>query len=139
MSGVTIKTKVHFRSGPRSKKQTRTGAQPHPAPRRLPRVAKLMALAVRFEGLLNDGIVANQAELATLRHVSRARVTQITNLLNLAPDVQEAILFLPPVEQRRDPLSERDLRGIVAIADWRKQREQWRRCIASPWSSMTGR
>jgi len=130
MSGVTIKTKVHFGSGPRSRKQLRTGAEPPPAPRRLPRVAKLMALAVRFEGLLNDGVVTNQAELATLGHVSRARVTQIMNLLNLAPDIQEAILFLPPVEQGKDTLTERDLRAIVATANWRKQRRMWRRHFA---------
>ena len=122
MNGVTIKSKVHFGRGQRSKKQRRTGTAPPPAPRRLPRVAKLMALAVRFEGLLNDGVVANQAELATLGHVSRARVTQIMNLLNQAPDIQEEFLFLPPVEQGRDTLTEREIRAIVAVADWRKQR-----------------
>ncbi|WP_197534915.1 hypothetical protein [Symmachiella dynata] len=90
-------------------------------------MAKLMALAVRFEGLLNDGVVANQAELATLGHVSRARVTQIMNLLNLAPDIQEELLFLPPVEQGKDTLTERDLRAIVAVADWRKQRRKWKK------------
>src|SRR3712207_3152134 len=34
-------------------------------------------------------------KVARLGHVTRARVTQIMNLLNLAPDIQEAILFLP--------------------------------------------
>jgi hypothetical protein len=31
--------------------------------------------------------------------VTRARVTQIMNLLKLAPDIQEAILFLPFLER----------------------------------------
>jgi len=53
---------------------------------RVPRVSRLMALAIRFEGLIRDGVVRNQAELARLEHVSRARVSQIMNLLNLAKD-----------------------------------------------------
>lgn len=65
---------------------------------RAPRVAKLMALAIRFEQLVRDGNVADYAELARLGHVTRARLTQIMNLLALAPDIQEATLFLPPVE-----------------------------------------
>ena len=33
--------------------------------------------------------VADYAELARLAYVSRARITQITNLLHLAPDILE--------------------------------------------------
>ena len=91
----------------------------------LSRVAKLMALAIRFDGLVRDGIVADFADLARLGHVTRARITQIMNLLHLAPDIQEAILLLPKVESGRDPITERDLRSIVAVSDWRKQRKTW--------------
>ena len=35
--------------------------------------------------------------------VTRARMTQIMNLLNLAPDIQEELLLLPPVTEGRDP------------------------------------
>ena len=85
-----------------------------------------MALAIRFEGLIRDGVVADYAELAHLGHVTRARMSQIMNLLSLAPDIQEAILFLEPVERGEDPITERDLPLIVAIADWNKQRRMWR-------------
>ena len=61
-----------------------------------------MALAIRFDGLLHDGAVKDQAELALLDHVSRARVTQIMNLLMLAPDIQESILFLPRTMRGRE-------------------------------------
>ena len=47
---------------------------------RIPRVSKLMALAIRFEHLLATGAVTDQAQLADVGHVSRARVTQIMNL-----------------------------------------------------------
>ena len=70
-------------------------------PGRVPRVAKLMALAIRFEQLVADGVVGDYAELSRLGHVTRARMTQIMNLLHLAPDIQEAILFLPRVESGR--------------------------------------
>ena len=85
-----------------------------------------MALAIRFDGLIRDGVVADQAELARLGHVTRARLTQIMNLLNLAPDIQEEVLFLPPTERGRDPISERDCRPIAAEWNWRKQRRMWR-------------
>ena len=55
-----------------------------------------MALAIRFDQLLREGVVHNQSELAQLGHVSSARVSQIVNLLYLAPDIQEEILHLPP-------------------------------------------
>jgi hypothetical protein len=85
-----------------------------------------MALAIRFDGLLRGGVVTDQAELARLGHVSRARMTQIMNLLHLAPDIPEELLFLPLIERGRDSLLERHLRPIAAVADWRKQRRLWR-------------
>ena len=87
-----------------------------------------MALAIRLDQLIRDGQVSNQAELAVLGRVTRARLTQIMNLLSLAPDIQEQILFLPLTERGRDAVTERDLRPIAAVMDWRKQRRIWRQC-----------
>ena len=56
---------------------------------RVPRVARLLALALRFQGLLQQGLIADYATLARLGHVSRARITQIMNLAVLAPDNPE--------------------------------------------------
>jgi len=55
-------------------------------------VARVLALAHHWRGLIESGVVKNQAELARLVGVSRARVTQVMGLLTLAPDVQEALL-----------------------------------------------
>jgi hypothetical protein len=85
-----------------------------------------MALALRFQRLVESGEVRDYAELARLGHVTRARMTQIMNLLNLAPDIQENLLFLPPVEFGRDPIRELQLRPITLVPDWRKQRQMWR-------------
>ena len=89
---ITLQTKVFFRHGRNGRKQLRTGEMPAgPAiPGRVPRISRLMALAIRFDRLLHDGVIADQAKLARLGHVTRARVTQIINLLSLAPDIQEA-------------------------------------------------
>lgn len=94
---------------------------------RVPRVARLMALAVRFDRLLADGVVGDLTELARLAHVTQPRMTQVMNLLHLAPDIQEEILHLPPVKTGKDVLTERDLRPITQLRDWRRQREAWRR------------
>jgi hypothetical protein len=84
-----------------------------------------MALAIRLDGLLREGVISDYADIARLGHVTRARVTQIMNLLHLAPDIQEALLFLPEVTEGRDPVGERMLRPIAAAPDWRKQRRLW--------------
>ena len=77
---------------------------------------------IRFEQLVRDGVVVDYAELARLGHVTRARMTQIMSLLQLAPDIQEEVLFLSPVTNGKDPITERDLRVIVAKVCWREQR-----------------
>lgn len=129
---ITIQRKVHFQNGRRTRKELREGeAMPSAPAGRVPRVARLMALAIRFEGLIRCGEVADQAELARLGHVTRARVTQIMNLLSLAPDIQEELLFLPPVQRGRDPLVLRDLLVIAAEPDWQRQRRRWRVLAAS--------
>lgn len=97
------------------------------ASRPVARVSRLMALAIRFDQLINERAVADQAELARLGHVSRARLTQIMNLLNLAPEIQAAVMNLSPPTSGRNPLSERQLRPIAATISWRKQRQRWER------------
>lgn len=84
-------------------------------------------LAIRFDQLIRDGVVTDQAELTRLGHVCRARLTQMMNLLCLARDIQEALLFLPATERRRDAITEKQLRPIAAVPDWRKQRKMWNR------------
>jgi len=125
---VTVTKKVHFARRAKGKREIRLGSAPVPQRTpdgRVPRVSRLMALAIRFDGYLRDGVVADQADIARLGHVSRARVTQIMNLLRLAPDIQEAVLYLPRVTQGRDPITERDLRPIAAEVDWVVQRGFW--------------
>ena len=98
---------------------------------RVPRVSRIMALAVRMDQLIEDGVVADYAEVARLGHVSRTRVTHIMSLLHLAPDIQEELLFLPRVIEGRDPVRERMVRSIAAEVDWKRQRKMWRKLKAN--------
>lgn len=99
----------------------------HPVePGNVPRISRLMALALRFERLVRTGEVRDYADLARLGHVSRARITQIMNLLHLAPDIQEDILFLPRTLRGRDAITEHQIRPIVAAPKWAKQRRMWK-------------
>ena len=84
-----------------------------------------MALAIHLAKLVDSGEVPDYSTLADIGHVSRARITQIVNLTLLAPDIQEAILFLPTIKHGPDQITERDLRPLAAEPDWKRQREMW--------------
>jgi hypothetical protein len=73
---------------------------------------------------MRSGAVRDYAELARLGHVTRARVTQIMNLLNLAPDIQESILWLPPISGRG--ITEKEMRQIAGEVRWDRQRALFR-------------
>ena len=92
---------------------------------RIPRISRLMALAHHLEQLVVSGQVKDYAELARLGHVSRARITQIMNLLLLAPDIQEEILFLPKTVAGHDPIKLKHLQPVALEMDCGRQRERW--------------
>ncbi len=125
---LTATHKLEFKTGKRSAKTiVEAGRQSEqPTPGRLPRITKMMALAIRLDHLIKSGQVADQAELARVGHVTRARLSQIMNLLLLAPDLQETLLFLPPVRSGHDPLKLADLQALALEAVWRKQRRMWK-------------
>ena len=128
MKSITFEADIHFqRRGSGARRVMKAGSGPDTdAPvGRLPRITRLMALAIRFDWLIQNGEVTDYAELARLGHVSRARVTQIMNLLMLAPDIQEEILHLPRVVGGRDMIHLRQLQPIALVPDWRKQRRLW--------------
>jgi hypothetical protein len=126
---LTVECKVHFSQARHGRIRMAEGEAPAPAPvplGRVPRIARMMALAIRFEGLIKQGEVRDYADLARLGHITRARATQIMNLLNLAPDIQEALLFLSPTEGGRDQIKEWQVRPIAAEPCWATQRRMWR-------------
>ena len=83
----------------------------------------LMALAIRFDQLIHDGVVEDQVEIARLGHVTPARLSQIMEMWSLTSEIQEEILFFPPVDKGRETVTERDLRRVMRSLDWGVQRE----------------
>jgi len=96
------------------------------AVRRYPaRIARQLALAYALQRRVDTGEFADYADMARALGFTRARVTQIMDLLLFAADIQEEILFLeiPPGTQ---PLSERALRDrVLKSLDWAEQRRLW--------------
>jgi hypothetical protein len=114
----------------RARRAAEAAAQP---PRRYPaRVARQLALAHALQRRVDVGEFADYATMARALGFTRARVTQLMDLLLLAPDIQSEILFLecPPGEQ---PISERRLRDTVLKSlDWREQRKRWAEIFRAP-------
>ena len=87
---------------------------------RIHRIAKLMALAIKLDVQVRQGVFRDYAEIARLGHVTRARLTQIMNLLNLAPDIQQDLLYT-----MHSAVTERHLRLIASEVMWDRQRCGW--------------
>jgi hypothetical protein len=96
-----------------------SGLRGQRTPDRLASIARLLAMAHRLDGLMQDGAVANYVELAQYASVTRARISQIMNLLNLAPSIQETLLFLP--SSAAVLITERSLQRIASLRDWGRQ------------------
>ena len=126
---IEVSGKVHMVRVANGRKLLVEGQRPStrtPPVGRVPRIARLLALAIRLEELVRTDIVRDDAELARLGQVSPARISQIVGLNVLAPDIQEEILFLPPTLRGRDPLREQHVRPITAVLHWPAQRRMWR-------------
>ena len=124
---ITVKRKIQFERSARGRGRISLSKENSPPVERgrVPRVARLMALAIRFERLLRTGEISNVMELARLGHITQPRVSQILNLTLLAPDIQEALLFLPRVTAGKAPIHEKLLRPISAETDWQIQWKMW--------------
>jgi hypothetical protein len=124
---ITVKKQVFFTRSERGRRrmEDRLPASQLVPPGRVPRVSRVMALAIQFESLLRTGTVSDTIELARLAKVTQPRITQVMNLLHLAPDIQEELLFLPLVTQGRDPINEKQLRRVCSDVSWKRQREKW--------------
>lgn len=124
---TTVTRPIHFAVKARRKRIVVGPELPTPEPAgRVPRVARLMSLAIKYDDLLRRGVVADLSELARLCQVTQPRMTQIMNLLHLAPDIQEELLFLPAVRAGRDSPTEHHLRPITRLTAWPAQRRWWR-------------
>jgi DNA invertase Pin-like site-specific DNA recombinase len=129
---------IQFRDGTRTEyevpKQTRPGIKVEVKSEsggRIPRVSRLMALAIKLDRTVREGRVRSYRSLAEAGHISRARLSQIMHLMDLSPDIQEQLLFLPKTIAGPDPITEKALRQIARSVDWDWQRKQFRTLLMS--------
>ncbi|MGA2212553.1 MAG: hypothetical protein ABSH31_04700 [Bryobacteraceae bacterium] len=85
-----------------------------------------MALEIKFEGLVPEGEVRNYRELAEAGQISRASMSQIMHLSDLAPEIQEELLFLPKTVAGWIDFTEKSLRQVARSVDWEWQKKQFR-------------
>jgi len=100
-------------------RRTRGLKQKHPI-----RAARLLALAHDIQIRIENSEFKDYADVARHHQLTHARLTQIMNLLLLAPDIQSQILAIE-AEPGRDPISARDLRKVLQSMDWGVQRQIW--------------
>lgn len=126
-NGLEVKVRLQptVREINRREKRTPSAAPPVRKSGRFPRVAQVLALALQFQEMIDTGEVRGYADLARLGCVSRERISQIMLLTWLAPDIQQAILMLPPTPGGRFPICEDLLHPIARIPLWEEQRALW--------------
>ncbi len=86
-----------------------------------------MALAIHFQDMIQRGEARDYADLARLGCLTRERMSQIMELVWLAPDIQQEILQFPPTGTSRFPISEVAVRRVAEKLCWFEQREVWRK------------
>lgn len=126
-SGLEVKVRLQpkVREINRPEKKSASAVAPVRKSGRFPRVAQVLALALQFQEMIDTGEVRGYADLARLGCVSRERISQIMILTWLAPDIQQAILMLPPTPGGRFPICEDMLHPIARIPLWDEQRALW--------------
>ena len=71
------------------------------------------------------------AELSRAGRVSRARLSQIMDLIRLAPDIQDEIMRFDQVTMgNRDPVVMREVQTVIRSPYWPDQRRAWQKLLA---------
>ena len=124
MTSASLEIRVRLRNRLRP---ARVGIEPISSHRigRLPRITQVLALAIHLEDMIRRGEAKDYADLSRLSCLCRERISQIVRLNYLAPDIQVEILYFPPTDKGRFPISETAMRKIANILSWVDQRREW--------------
>jgi hypothetical protein len=134
---ITVKRKLNVQIVARGRKTIRphdansdNSSKPKP-PARIPRIARLMALAIHYQEMLRTGEANDMIELSRRAKVSQPRMSQIMALNLLAPEIQTALLDLPPQSKGKPFLHEKRIRPITAMLEWSEQRVAWQQILVA--------
>jgi hypothetical protein len=92
------------------------------------RLARLVALSHQLEARVQSGQVKDYDALARLNGVSPARIAQIVILSQLAPAIQEYVLFLSA--EHAGLITEVELREIAREIHWNRQLGRFQDLVA---------
>jgi|SRR5271156_4159903 len=109
----------------RAKQQSTAESAARLSAGRLPKITRVLALAIHFDTMIWQGDAKDYADIGRLTCLCRERVSQIMRLTYLAPDIQMELLYQPPVLAGRDHFSETAVRKIASILSWEEQRRAW--------------
>jgi hypothetical protein len=132
---------VRLEPGRNGRKLIRKGRKPKPSQSRPSiRVSRAMALALRFETLLKEGLVRDYSDFATLAAVDRSLITRLMNLRLLAPRIQEHLLSLESKQGSFEVIFQKDLMPLARTLDWNEQIRAYttlcnRRCPLPPFTN----
>jgi hypothetical protein len=128
MSSQNSVAEIQFACMPQGGRPKKTGPSDAPPSGngRLPRVTQVMALAIQLQDMIQRGEARDYADLARLGCLTRERISQIMELVWLAPDIQQEIMEFRPSGAARFPISEVALRKVASLLVWEEQRQRWR-------------
>ena len=106
MSGPSVRFRAAF---PRRARREKREVKP------ATRLARQLALAHHLEGLVEGGAVPNYATVARAIGLTRARLSQLTSLTLLSPDIQDAILV------GELDATARGIRPVLREVEWEEQ------------------
>lgn len=134
VGSVQVETTIAVRARSNESNRRSKATSKPPSRPQIPRITRLMALAIKFQEMVDRGEVRDYADIARLGYVTRARVTQIMNLLNLAPDIQQALLD-GSVDSE---FTEREARDMTRLICWDEQRRLFGAAALAPARRATG-
>jgi hypothetical protein len=89
-----------------------------------PRLRKSLLLAYQVEQIISEGRVKDFTQAARWLNITKARLSQIMNLLNLSPSIHEEILLTDSPKLRE--LSVDKIQHIALESDWAQQTALWK-------------
>ena len=93
------------------------------------RCARAIAQAYHLQGVIHGGgKIADRTQMAKNLGFTLSRLSQNLDLLLLAPDIQEEVLFFV-TRNGREVVTEKELRQIVRIRDWEDQGAKWKELL----------
>lgn len=120
---VVVGRLVQKRSGARRANSDRESRRPA-------RVALALALAHSIQTAIDSAEIRDQAEAARRFGITRARVTQVLDLIRLSPSLQQKIIAMR--DAGTESLTEHALRDILRYDSWAFQEALWVKLTGLP-------